>query len=663
MKDYGVTKDALRLSIAHAFRRRESANPLEWMPWHIRFPETWEATAFDFDIAPHVRGVIERGWMNPAIRKFNLQWATRLMKTSTLLSIISWVAAEAPAPMAVLFGDRQVLNNTVSEQMYPMFEATRPVRKQLPPDHRRNKRVIRFADCSCRLANAGTLSDASGFPARFVFKFEHEKIPVPSAGDAESDASKRIEKRTSGYARNVKIAEEGSPVAAAESRVHKLRQSGSVIEFRLQVPCPHPNCREYQVLDFERVKWDRNEIGEQTPALAEKTARYICQHCEGEILNHHRPAMMRACRWVAPGEWVDAAGVICGKPDVESDTCIFGPLSKLYSLLISGWGAVAREFVEAIESQRNGDLQALKNFVTETLGEVWVQKSGAVAASELAEHLRGSHSLKECPSESAFIVTTADVGYSGEDMLFHWMVQAWARGAQGAIVDFGLIAGKSKWMEFLSREYPIIGSTMKLPVKDFPIGLDSGKFTTEVYELVDQMGHRAVAMKGDSRTDRGANVDLYSWGYRRADRDPRLLKMQRDVGEGDLMMINTEQTQAYRIALTSKRIHPGDKGFISLPIDLVEGHETYKAWFAQLTSDYKEGAKWQRNGANEAGDQIRSCRCLAEWYTKNGQTWDTVALPRRFSVNASATNEQAGRMDRPPAQNPFHENRFLVSQR
>jgi phage terminase large subunit GpA-like protein len=168
---------------------------------------------------------------------------------------------------------------------------------------------------------------------------------------------------------------------------------------------------------------------------------------------------------------------------------------------------VAREFVEAIEAQRNGDLQALKNFVTETLGQVWVQKSGAVAVSELAEHLRGSHWLKECPSDTAFLVTTADIGYSGDDMLFHWMTQAWSRGAQGAIVDFGLIAGRAKWVEFLSREYPIIGSTMKLPVKDFPIGLDSGKFTTEVYELVDQMGGRAVAMKGDSKTDRGHDED------------------------------------------------------------------------------------------------------------------------------------------------------------
>ena len=658
--DYGITKDALRLSIAPAFHRRVPMDPLEWMPWHIRFPETWEATSFDFDIAPHVRGVIERGWMDTSVRKFVLQWATRLMKTSTLLSLISWVACESPAPMAVLFGDRQTLQNTVSEQMYPMFEATRPVRQQLPVAHKRNRRVVRFADCSLRLANAGTMADASGYPARYVFKFEHEKIPMPSAGDAESDSSKRIDKRTSGYSRGVKIAEEGSPVAAADSRVHKLRQSGSVIEMRLQVPCPH--CREYQILDFERVKWDRDEIGEQTPALAERTARYVCQHCELDIHNHHRAVMIRACVWVADGEFVDADGKLCGKPKVESDTVIFGPLSKLYSLLISGWGAVAREFVEACEAQRNGDLQALKNFVTETLGEVWVQKSSTVKASELAEHLRGEHSLKECPPDTAFLVTAADVGYSGDDMLFHWMVQAWARGGQGAIVDFGLIAGKAKWMEFLAREYPVIGKDFRLPIMEFPIGMDSGKFTTEVYELVDQIGGRAIAMKGDSRTDRGANVDLYSFGYRRADRDPRLLKMQRDLGDGDLMMMATEATQQYRIALTAKRINRGDKGYLALPVELVDGYETYRSWYSQLTADYKQGAKWQRSGANEAGDQIRACRALAEWYTKNGATWDVVSLPRRFTV-ISPTHSEGGRMDRPAGVNSFHESRFLLSQR
>lgn len=663
MKGYGVTKDALRLSVAHAFQQRVPASPIEWMPWHIRFPETWEATAFDFDVAPHVRGVIERGWLNPKIRKFNLQWATRLMKTSTLLSIICWVAAEAPAPMAVLFSDSKALQNAVTEHLYPMFEATRPIRRQLPPDHKRNRRAIQFSDCSLRLANAGTMSDASGYPARYVFKFEHEKIPLPTAGDAESDASKRIEKRTSGYVRNVKICEEGSPVAAADSRVHRLRSSGQVIEFRYHVPCPH--CREFQVLEFERVRWDRTELGEQTPALAERTAHYVCRHCEGKVYNHHRTAMMQAGKWLAEGEYVDATGAICGRPKIDSDTAIFGPLSKLYSLLIEGWGTVAREFVEANEAIRNGDYQAMKNFVTETLGEVWVEKATVVVASELADHYRGGHSKGECPAGTAFLTCPVDIGLSGSELLFHWMVQSWAKGAQGAIIDFGLIVGREAWLKFVSEtSYPLIGTDIKLAVKDFPIGLDSSKYSVEVYELVDQLGGRAVAIKGDSKTDRTNVVDYYSWGYRRAEKDPRLLKMQRDLGDGDLMMISTEQTQAYRLAFVRRTLQRGDRGFLELPVDVVEGYETYKAWFAQFSSDYKDGHKWARSGANEAGDQIRVGRALAEWYTQNGTTWDTVALPRRFAVKLP--DDQAGvtsRMDRTPVANVFHENRFLLSQR
>lgn len=662
MIGYGVTQDALRLSVAHAFRKRVPVSPLQWLPWHVRFPETWEATAFDFDVAPHVRGVIERAWLNPKVRKFNLQWATRLMKTSTLLSIICWVAAESPAPMAVLFSDKQALSNAVTEHIYPMLEETRPVRKQLAPDHKRNRRSIQFADCSLRLANAGTVSDASGYPARYVFKFEHEKIPLPSAGDSESDASKRIEKRTSGYVRNVKIAEEGTPVAASESRVHRLRQSGNVIEFRYHVQCPH--CKEYQALEFERVKWDRSELGEQVPALAERTARYCCRFCEGEIHNHHRTKMMQSGKWIADGEYIDAAGNICGSPKVESDTVIFGPLSKLYSLLIEGWGTVAREFVEATEALRNGDYQAMKNFKTETLGEVWVEQTTIVVASELAQHYAGSHSLKECPGSAAFVTTACDIGLSNDELLFHWMVQAWSKGAQGAIVDFGLIVGRSNWFDFVSKaSYPIIGSDVRLELKEFPIGLDSSKYSVEVYEIVDQLGGRAVAIKGDSKTDRGNAVDYYSWGYRRAEKDPRLLKMQRDLGDGDLMMISTEQTQAYRQAFVRRTLHRGDRGFVELPVDVVSGYETYKAWFAQFSADYRDGHKWQRSGANEAGDQLRVGRALAEWYTQNGASWDTVALPRRFTVKQPQNAEGQSRMIQTPAANAFHDGRFLLSQR
>lgn len=660
MIDCGLNKDGLRRSVARGFRRRQAADPLEWLPWNVRFPFGFEATAFDFDTAPHVRGVIQRFWMDPRRRKANLCWATRLCKSSTMLSLACHVAAEDPAPMVMLFPDQGTLNSALSEHIYPMFEETRAIRRQLPPAHRQNRRAIRFNDCNLRLACAGTPSSVSGFPARFVFKFEHEKIPTPSAADREADSSKRVESRASGYSRGTKILEEGTPVKADDSRVHKLLQSPHVMQLLYHVPCPH--CQEYQPLEFERLKWDRDSTGQHSPAIAQRTAWYECQHCGGRIENHHRVAMMRAGRWLSEGEYCDVAGNICGRPEVDSDTMVFGPLSKLYSLLTAGFGDVAREFVEALEAQRQGDLDAMFKFHTETLGKVWIQRAVAVPDNELAEHLRGTHKRGHCPEETAFLTTFADIGYAGNQILFHWMVCAWWAKRQGAIVDFGLASGVEEFVKLLGMSYPVDGSGVLLPVSEFPVGLDSSAYSTEVYSLCDQFGANVIPMKGDSRTGNNVSVDLYYMGYRSADVSAKVRKFRKDLGLGDLMMVNSEETQKYRIALIEKRLHPGYAGFLRLPWDLCDEWQQRSGWFRQLSSDYKDGGKWKRNGPNEAGDQIRMNRALAEYYTQNGASWDTAKLPARFRVEPDELKNR-GRMDRPVQPNVFHESRFLLSQR
>ena len=92
-------------------------------------------------------------------------------------SLIAYVAAECPAPMVIMFPDRGTLDDAVETHLYPTFEQTRPVRSQLPAESLRNRRRIQFARCSLRLANAGSPASVSGFPARYVFKWEHEKTP------------------------------------------------------------------------------------------------------------------------------------------------------------------------------------------------------------------------------------------------------------------------------------------------------------------------------------------------------------------------------------------------------------------------------------------------------------------------------------------------------
>lgn len=660
---YGVCFDQLRRSVAVGFRREVPQDPLVWAPWNVRFPSTWESTAFDFEKAPHVRGVIERGWNNPAVRKIHLSFATRLCKTSTMLSLVQWVADQSPAPMVLMFPDTGILNAGMEEHVYPMMEQTPVIRRQLPPVHLRNRTAIHFTDCRLRIANAGSRSSVAGYPALYVFKMEVNKII--SRKSSEADAYYTIESRCTGYPRGAKIVEEGTPTDTGTCRAYRLLQDETVQQLRYWVPCPH--CGEYQTLEFERVQWDKTEAGESTPAQAKKTARYVCAHCEQIVLDHHRPAMMKAGQWLADGEYVDALGNVCGHPSVESDTLIFGPLSKLYSLFIGGWGDVAREFVEAIQRQRAGDLESFRKFRTETLAESWTPTFDVVQPNALAGHLRGEHLRGQLPPESCFLTTAADVGLAGDELLFHWFVCAWwhVQGrAQGALVDWGLSAGVSAFLKWTNSTYPVVDRAGAfLPVAEFPIGIDSGKYTAEVYSVCDRL-EQAQAFKGDSRTGQNVAVDLYYWGHRRTDKPAKLIAMQKQLGMGDLLMVNSHASQQYREALVQKRINRGDAGFVYFPADVCDNWQAYEHLFSQLNADYRDGNKWSRSGPNEAGDGIRYCRVLAEYYTRNGQVWDAVSFPERFSGQAPVAAQTVGRTDRPAqAVSEFHGSPFLLSQR
>ncbi|MEP3481608.1 MAG: terminase gpA endonuclease subunit [Fuerstiella sp.] len=653
----GLSRARLAGRCKRGFQKRVPADPLQWMSQHVRFPKTWEWTNFDLKKMPHVRGFIERFWLDPTKRKANLPWGVRSGKTTTLMAVICWIALNDPAPMGILFPDRKMLVQALREHIYPMLERTRPVAKQLLPRPKRGAYSITFKDCRVRLANAGTLSDSSGWPAKYIFKFEHDKCPVSKM--READASRRIESRTSGYARGVKIVEEGSPGDVRDSRAARLLKSKTVQQVRYNVPCPH--CGEYQALQFDQLRIPRQALEDCNAMLAARESKYHCAVCDEVIEDHQRAAMMQGGLWLIEGEYIDANGVICGTPKVDSDTMVFGGYSMLYSLFVESWGAIAKEWVEAVEAQRGGDLEALKRFKTEVLAEPWEDRPTVTQNDKLAEFLKGEHVKGQCPEGTAFIGTTADVGMMSEQLVFHWQVMAWQRGAQGAIVDWGITVGSAKFLDWIQgQQYEIAESGLYLPVKDFQLGVDSGKYSTEVYGFVDMVGGQAFALKGDSRTGENVGVDLYYPSQRKSDIPAELVALRKKMGVSDLWFINSEKTQQYRQALANMTLQPGVKGFVTMPVDVCEDYESWGAYFDQLKADYKEKNKWKRSGANEAGDNLRYGRALAQKATRNGLLWDSVALPKKYNGLPKVIEQVRGPVRK---KSPYAGGSYLLSNR
>lgn len=628
----GLTLQSFKALVADGFRVHEPQDPLEWMQEHVGFPDGWETTRFDLEDAPHVRGVIERFVMDPTKRKANLCWGVRLGKTAFVLSIMGWKADQDPVPMVLLYPDNDSLEN-VDSHLYPLFEENAALALQLPPEHKRNRRVVRLRDCRIRLASGGKKSSVSGYPARWIGKTEHDKISQRRS--SEADPSLRVESRASGFSAGVKIIEEGTPAKKDDSRVALLLESDDVQRLRFHVQCPH--CKTYQVLEHDRLRWDHNEHGRSEPELARRTAWYECEAAGCRIGASDRGPMMRAGKWLAEGESIDKRGRIRGKPKVDSATMVFGPLSKLNSLLVDGWGDIAADLVTAVHAYNLGNPTLLETFYAETLAIPWEPRRRTIKTPALVQRLRAEDHPErgQLPAWTSFLTLTSDVGKTGEELIFYWMVCAWGRGARGGIVDWGywqrMDNALAEWEELSfpmgSRDVPLWGQ---------PAGFDSGTFSDEIYRMCRPI-RNCYPLKGDTNS---RQLDLYWPGLQRSHKTPRQIASDRKAGRWDLLMINSELTQQWRVALIEGRLQPDDPGFVSLPADVCDEWENFESFLEELTEDQKIDNKWQGEN-NEYGDTLRYARALAQCVTRNGSKWPRLR-PMAGKSGGAALFERSG---------------------
>lgn len=608
----GLTAGQWRAMVADGWRSRVPENPLTWLPRNVRYPEGWETPRFDFDDAPHIRGFIERFVLDPTKRKANLCWATRTMKTTTLEGLAAWKAAEDPVPMVIMYPDNDSLL-AIDEHLYPVLERCEAIADQLPPEHQRNTISIRLANCSIRLASGGKKSSVSGFPAQWIMKFEHDKTSKRKS--TEADASLRLDSRASGFARGVKIIEEGTPEEKHTSRVAKLMESPDVQQVHFYVQCPH--CRKFQTLHHDQIEWEKAQSGKSEVALAERTAWYRCSHKGCRIEDHHRADMMRSGKWLIEGERIDSKGKVTGKPKVDSSTMVFGPLSKLYSLLIKGWGTIAAEMVTARHAAAIGNMEPMKKMYSETFAIPWDPMRKTVRVNEVAERLRCEDHLERgvLPDWTSFLTFTCDVGKIAEELIFYGMAIAWGGQCRGAVVDWGVWTGATELLEWWrATKYPL-GSS-EVPLWGQPAGIDSGDSSEEIYRLTRPIKN-CHATKGDTKSK---SIDLYWPGYQRSGLSARELELKRKANAYDLLYFNSNMTQEWRVSLVEGRLTPEQPGFVSLPADVCDEWELNEDFLAELTADQNVNGKWIGED-NEFGDCLRYGRGLAECVTRNGKTW------------------------------------------
>lgn len=608
------------------------AKAVDWIPRHILLPDETETPGpFDYDLVPHVRGVLE-AVDDPHVRDILLLWAARNAKTTTALSCLIFWSVTAPRPAVFASANEELADRTIQDQLYPLLEKCDLTRPMLLPSHRRNRRWVKLARNRIRRAFSGSRATLRGYPAAYAVA--NEVSAWTKAKNVDASALRMLAQRGKLYPFDRKFLYESTPGLAGACQISELFDADGVDRRGRWVPCPH--CGAFQQLVFGTrdpegpgVKWEKDDRGRSDPQRAEDTAWYRCVHgCA--IHDCDRAPMMRAGLWVSEGQTVDDRGRLHGEPRFPRSSKVgFGPLSTLYSLLIKGWGQIARDFLDA-----QGSSEALRDFTNSTLALKWDPKPQEIPPSVLAERLCEPHRPSGVvPAWARFL--TAGVDAQEHAQRFPWSVHAWGPHGRGQMIAHGEAGSFAELRTLLDRSWPVeTNAALQLPI--LLTLIDSGYHTAEIYRFA-WTTPRVKPCKGANH----AFDKLY--------REEKI----EGVPGMTLVHVNTHKSQDWMQRLIDGGTARADPGFWSLPADAAYDVALLDELMNEVRIRDVDDAgypteRWVRRATGRPNDQRDTCRyawTAAQILTQHGARWN--ALPEQ--PIARAAPEAAPRAESRPA--------------
>jgi phage terminase large subunit GpA-like protein len=547
------------------FRPRPRSRLLQWCRANV---QTDTGRPYDHAAYPHLGapGGPMDAFDCPQYLTIWLQWASRLGKSFFGQCALMKSAACDPSPMMFASSD-QKLGVEVTARTYRMLEKCPALRDQLRPASRRKQDLVELGDCRIFVSWARSVSTLADKAVRVGHANEIDKWEHLSTSK-EADPLKLFSDRFKEFPSHKRIME-STPALKQTSRIERGRLASTNCSY--WVPCP--KCGRYQVLQMERVLWDKNEAGKSDKDLARRTAHYRCQHCEAELRDEHRGPMMRAGVWVPEGCGVDddkaqaaAAGQLDSQPfrDWSLTNWITGTplrdgrdagyqLSSLYALALT-WGDIAAEFVDSNHKPQN-----LRNFVNQWLAETWQVKVNETTWEQLGKRLMVRPERRyEVPL--GFGITTA--GIDKQEAHFVFVIEVWDIDRRSHILDYGICETEEELLAVLKRQ--TLGMAL----------IDSGYRPKGVHEFV----KLCQAEKIRIMACRGSSTPLRSL-YQKS-----TLGKDSAAPNAILALIDTPTSQDW-IEQQLHKIKPLDPGGMTLFSDSLESHEDF---LVQLLNEYGE---------------------------------------------------------------------------
>jgi hypothetical protein len=444
-----------------AIRPREKLSPWQWCEKHVVVDKTSSiggGMKWRLDSSPWVKEFMEV-FADNRVETIVIRCATQSSKTQTLILLLCWVISEDPAPTLWVANAKDDLKQTVNDRIGPTFEKCRPVAEQML---RSGVMEYEFSTMSLYFAGGGSKGKMKSKPIRWLFLDEVEEIPEANVHQALERTKAQWNKR------RVLLSTPNMKNGLMEQFFQKGDQR------TLQFCCPH--CRQYSLIKFEQWKWDTNEItkpdGKWNFDVLAETIRWECPACNGIVRDtpFDRRKLAREAKFTKLN------------PSAPHHTVSFTWPSLVTPWV--KWRDVVEKFLNARRAARSGNIEPLKSFVNDDLGEPWDDSLGVIEDFEFLEARKQDYDFGEVwPEESARYMSADRQEAGGEH--YWYVIRAFGPFGKSRLITFGRCTSTLE-LEEVRRRYNV-------PIENAMI--DSGFKASEVYKFC--MAARWKAFKGD----------------------------------------------------------------------------------------------------------------------------------------------------------------------
>jgi len=427
------------------------------------------------DRAPYLAGIMD-AYSDPEVAEITITGPAQCGKTEAVFNMIGYTVAVDPVPVMYVTARDDDCESISADRLWPMFNNSPALAAQLPGTKRDFAKgsQIRFNRMSLYFASAQSAAGLALKPIGRVFLDETDKFPA-QVGD-EGSPAKLAKRRTQtfGDTKAVYLC----TMTTTDGYISKsLKKSNMMTR---QVPCPE--CGEYIRLLFAQLKVDPPDLRDPEEIIRKECVYYECQKCGGHIPESKKNEMDRAGVWVPEGCTVDKEGDLHGKAKRgkrHSGFWIDGMLSPWIL-----WHEMIAEWFEIREGEGGEDIDALREFLNQVIGQEWKDRAKEVAYEKL---LTKKNELPRCAVPEGCVCLTAGADYHvrhNGDIRIDYEARAWAPGMRNYVICSGSVDSFEVLEdELILHPFPWAGECDAEELAVTTLFIDSGFHPDDVYDF------------------------------------------------------------------------------------------------------------------------------------------------------------------------------------